>query len=90
MDIPWQYNVTVPGGGIDAVTVTTRMATISGVPYTADLEVQLTTGGSFMLPVQGVYEGVAYSPIVSAHLSNCVCEHVVGLRDVFGQGVSLW
>ena len=70
----WGYNVTVLSGGIDAVTVSNQRASIGNVPYTANLSVQLATGASFLVPVQGTYEGVAYSPIVRrTHRSPATC-----------------
>ena len=72
--VDWNYNVSVPGGGIDAIAVSTRKATLANVPYTANLTVQLSTGASFTVPVQGLFGGINYTPIVRClHLAGGAC-----------------
>ena len=60
----WSYNVPVPAGAIYNVRVSLLQANIL-VPYTGNLTIQLDSGSSLTVPVQGMYEGTTYAPAVS-------------------------
>ena len=62
---PWNYSFTTPAGGIDQLQAVTTQATLS-IPYSGSLNLALVTGLNLSMPVNGTYQGLTYSPVVSS------------------------
>ena len=63
--LSWSYSFTTPAGGINALQAWTTLATLT-IPYTASLNMALTTGANLSVPTSGTYSGATYSPVVRA------------------------
>ena len=61
---PWNYSFTTPPGGVDQLQATTTQAMLS-IPFSASLNLALVTGLNLSMPVNGTYQGLVYSSVVS-------------------------